>query len=84
LKDIQVAIGNLELDGQIQALDVDEARENAEKAQALYSGGFSSEENLVMARIDLSVEETAAEKIEYDILSQKIGLIRYYASAFEL
>ena len=84
LKDIQVAISNLELDGQIQALDVEEARENAEKAQALYSGGFSSEENLVMARIDLSVEETAAEKIEYDVLSQKIGLIRYYASAIEL
>mgnify|MGYP000900423114 CR=1 FL=1 len=46
--------------------------------QALYEGGFTSEENLVIAQIDLSVERLEAEKIEYDILMQKLNLAKYF------
>lgn len=80
LKSIENSLQSLELDREIQALDVEEAQEAAAKAEALYKGGFSSEESLVMAQIDLSVELLAADKIENDIISQSLGLIRYFGA----
>jgi outer membrane protein TolC len=80
LKSIENALQSLELDRKIQGLDVEEAREAAAKAEALFNGGFSSEETLVMAQIDLSVELLAADKIEYDIIAQSLGLIQYFGA----
>ncbi len=78
LRNIQESLQSMDLDKKIQKLDVEEAEEKYAKAEALFIGGFASEESLVMAQIDLSVELLAAQKIENDILAQSIALIRYY------
>jgi outer membrane protein TolC len=66
------------LDLKIQRLDIEDAQDELTIMQALYEGGFTSEENLVIVQIDLSVERLEAEKIEYDILMQKLNLAKYF------
>ena len=78
VRTIQSSIESLELDLKIQRLDIEDAQDELTIMQALYEGGFTSEENLVIAQIDLSVERLEAEKIEYDILMQKLNLAKYF------
>jgi len=75
---IQANIESLELDLKIQRLDIEDAQDELSTMQALYQGGFANEESLVIAQIDFSVECLDAEKIEYDILMQKLNLAKYY------
>ncbi len=68
----------LELDRKIQELDIADAEEDLQITERLYNGGYASEEDLVIARIDLAIEKIDAQKIDYDILIQKLNLAHYY------
>jgi len=68
----------LELDRKIQELDIADAEEDMQITERLYNGGYASEEDLVIARIDLAIEKIDAQKIDYDILIQKLNLAHYY------
>lgn len=68
----------LELDRRIQDLDIADAKDNAARLKALYEGGYISEEDLVVGRIDLSIEELDALKIDNDVLIQKMKLVQAF------
>lgn len=70
----------LQLDRQIQNLTIADASDNADLMERLYHGGFVSEENYVIAQIDLAVENINGQKIDFDILLQKLNLASYYDS----
>jgi len=74
---------SLELDRKIKELDIADAEEDMQIMERLYNGGYASEEDLVIARIDLSVEKIDAQKIDHDILIQKLNLAHYYDSEEE-
>jgi outer membrane protein TolC len=78
VRTIQSTIESLQLDLKIQLLDIEDAQDELETMQALYQGGFASEESLVIAQIDLSVERLEAERIENDILIQKLNVAKYF------
>ncbi|MDX9827489.1 MAG: TolC family protein [Spirochaetia bacterium] len=78
VRTIQSNIESLELDLKIQQLDIEDAQDELATLQALYQGGFVSEESLVISQIDLSVERLEAERIENDILMQKLNLAKYF------
>ena len=69
---------SLELDRKIKELDIADAEEDMQITERLYNGGYASEEDLVITRIDLSIEKIDAQKIDYDILIQKLKLAHYY------
>ncbi|MCX7026048.1 MAG: TolC family protein [Spirochaetes bacterium] len=71
-------LASLELDRKIQELNIADAEDEMNIMEKLYSGGFTSEENLVITRIDLSIEKLLAQKIDYDILIQRLNLANYY------
>ena len=75
---IKDTLKSLELDRKIKELDIADAEEDMQIAERLYNGGYASEEDLVIARIDLSIERIDAQKIDYDILIQKLNLAHYY------
>jgi len=81
IRTIKTTIESLELDLKIQQLDIEDARDELATMEALYQGGFVNEESLVIASIDFSVESLEAEKIQYDILIQKLNLAKYFESA---
>jgi outer membrane protein TolC len=70
----------LELDRKLQNLDIEDARDYVSLFQRLFSGGYASEEDLVIYQIDLSVEELEAQRIAHEILIQKLNLANYYDS----
>lgn len=72
---------SLELDRKIQELDIADAEDDMKITERLYNGGYASEEDLVITQIDLSIEKIDAQKIDYDILIQKLKLAHYYESA---
>ena len=78
---IKDTLTSLELDRKIQELDIADAEDEMKITERLYNGGYASEENLAIARIDLSIERIDAQKIDYDILIQKLKLAHYYESA---
>jgi len=78
IRTTKTSIESLELDLKIQQLDIEDAQDELAMMQALYQGGFANEESLVIASIDLSVESLEAEKIQYDILIQKLSLAKYF------
>ncbi len=72
------ALKTLELDRKLQELDIADARDYVAMLERLYSGGYASEEDLVIMQIDLSVEKLEAQKIDHEILIQKLNLANYY------
>jgi len=70
----------LKLDRQIQDLTIADAKDAADLMARLYSGGFISEENYVIAQIDLAVETINGQKIDFDILLQRLNLANYFDS----
>jgi len=70
---------SLELDKKIKELDILDAQDVLRIVEELYRGGFTTEENLVTRRIDLSVEQLLAQKIDYDVMIQKLNLASYYS-----
>ena len=75
---IRSAIAALELDRKIKEFDIADAEDEFGTYDALYRGGYSTEENMVIAQIDVSVEHLAARKIDHDILIQTLNLAQYY------
>ena len=75
---VKETLKSLELDRKIQELDIADAEEDMQITERLYNGGYASEEDLVITRIDLSIEKIDAQKIDYDILIQKLNLAHYY------
>jgi len=75
---VKETLKSLELDKKIQELDIADAEEDMQITERLYNGGYASEEDLVITRIDLSIEKIDAQKIDYDILIQKLNLAHYY------
>ncbi|MFA5852732.1 MAG: TolC family protein [Spirochaetales bacterium] len=70
----------LDLDKQLQELDIADAQDYVTLLERLYKGGYASEEDLVIAQIDLSVEKLDARKISHDMLIQTLNLANYYDS----
>ena len=68
----------MELDRKLNDLDIEDAKEDALLLERLYNGGYATEEDLVIAKIDLSVQELEGRKIAFDILIQKLNLANYY------
>lgn len=77
---IRSAIAALELDRKIKEFDIADAEDEFKTYDALYRGGYSTEENMVIAQIDVSVERLAARKIDHDILIQILNLAQYYGA----
>ena len=71
-------LASLELDRKIKELDIADAEDVARIVEELFRGGFTTEENLLTRRIDLSVEQLLAQRIEFDIVVQRLNLISYY------
>lgn len=70
----------LDLDKKLQDLDVADAQDYLDLMQRLFKGGYASEEDFVIAQIDLSVEQIEAQRISHDILIQTLNLSNYYDS----
>ncbi|TXT41994.1 MAG: hypothetical protein FD137_2390 [Spirochaetes bacterium] len=75
---IKGLLETLELDRKLNDLDIEDAKEDALLLERLYNGGYATEEDLVIAKIDLSVQELEGRKIAFDILIQKLNLANYY------
>lgn len=75
---LQGLLETLELDRKLNDLDIEDAKEDVLLLERLYNGGYATEEDLVIARIDLSVQELEGRKIEFDTLIQKLNLANYY------
>ena len=73
----------LDLDKRLQELDIADAQDYVTLLERLYKGGYASEEDLVIAQIDLSVEKLDARKISHDMLIQTLNLANYYDSGEE-
>ena len=71
---------SLELDKEIKKLDIADAEDIVRIFEELYKGRFTSEENLIIRQIDLSVQKLLAQKIEYDILIQNLNVAHYYSA----
>jgi hypothetical protein len=71
---------SLDLDKRIKELDIADAEDVVRIVEELYRGGFTTEENLMTRRIDLSVEQLLAQKIDYDIMIQRLYLAGYLDS----
>ncbi len=81
IRQINEALESLELDKKIQEIDIADSEEEMAREEKLYSGGFVSEEDYVMAKIDLAILKIEAQKIDFDILVQQLKLAQYYDEA---
>jgi hypothetical protein len=68
----------LDLDGKLNDIDIADAQEDVRLLERLYNAGYATEEDYIIAKIDLSVEQLEGKKIEFDILIQKLNLANYY------
>ncbi|PKL06706.1 MAG: hypothetical protein CVV53_02895 [Spirochaetae bacterium HGW-Spirochaetae-9] len=71
------AIATLELDRKIQELEIADFADEVKILADLFKAGYTNEENLVIAHIDVSIEQLKAKKIDYDIFIQKLNLAGY-------
>jgi hypothetical protein len=67
----------LEIDRRLRVLDVEDEEENVAQVRALYEAGFETEENVILAEVDLSVERLAATRVEHDYILRRLELLRY-------
>lgn len=67
----------LEIDRRLRVLDVEDEEENVAEVRALYEAGFETEENVILAEVDLSVERLAATRVEHDYILRRLELLRY-------
>ncbi len=74
------ALKLLELDRRIQDLEIADAEDAARLMQRLYDGGYATEDNLVIAQIDLEVEKILGRKIDFDMLIQRLNLANYFGA----
>ena len=74
------ALDLLALDRRIQDLEIADADDAARLMQRLYDGGYATEDNLVIAQIDLEVERILGRKIDFDILIQRLNLANYFGA----
>ncbi len=70
----------LDLDRRLKALDVEDKLEAEAKLKSLFEGGFTTEENLIIGTIDVTVVRLEAIKIDHDILIQKLRLAQYFSA----
>lgn len=78
LRKISEELQSLELDKKINTLEVADSQDEATRQENLYKSGFVSEEDYATAQIDLETLKLDAQKIEFDILVQKLTLAKYY------
>jgi hypothetical protein len=78
IRKIRGTLAILELDKRLNDLDISDAEEDVHLLERLYNAGYATEEDYVIARIDLSVELLEGRKIDFDILIQKLNLANYY------
>lgn len=78
LRKISEELQSLELDKKINDLEMADSQDEATRQENLYKGGFVSEEDYTTAQIDLETLKLDAQKIEFDILIQKLTLAKYY------
>lgn len=77
IADIRHRLRILEIDRRLQVLEVEDERQNAAQVRALFEAGFETEENLIVAETDLSMEELALARIEQDYILQRLELLRH-------
>ncbi len=78
LREISEELQSLELDKEINDIEIADSQDEATRQENLYKSGFVSEEDYAMAQIDLETLKLDAQKIEFDILIQKLTLAKYY------
>ncbi|SLM19136.1 exported hypothetical protein [uncultured spirochete] len=78
LRQINDTLESLDLDKKIKDIDLADSDDDMARQEKLYNGGFISEEDYVMAQIDLAILKIEAQKIDFDILIQKLKLAQYY------
>lgn len=67
----------LEYDRRLKVLDIEDEEGNVREVRALYEAGFETEENLIVAETDLSVEELELIQIEHNVMLGHLELLRY-------
>lgn len=78
IRKIRGTLAVLDLDGKLNDIDIADAQEDVRLLERLYNAGYATEEDYIIAKIDLSVEQLEGKKIEFDILIQKLNLANYY------
>lgn len=80
IRRIRNTLATLELDRKIKEFDLADAEDEFRTYDALFQGGYTTEESRVIAQIDVSIERLAARKIDHDILIQTLSLAQYYGT----
>jgi outer membrane protein TolC len=81
LRKISEELRSLELDKKIKSIEIADAQDKAVKQENLYKSGFVSKEDYMTAQIDLETLQLDSQKIDSDILIQRLKLARYYDEA---
>jgi len=81
LRTIGEELKSLELDKKIKDIEIADSQEEATRQENLYKNGFVSKEDYTTAQIDLETLKLDLQKIDFDILIQKLTLARYYEEA---
>ena len=72
------ALEILELEKQLQALDLEDARDEVSRLSALFEAGFISQEELLVGEIDESIAELDEVKTKHDYIKQQLNILQYY------
>ncbi len=75
--DLRHRLEILNYDRRLKELDIEDEQQNVREVRALYEAGFETEENLIVAETDLSVEELALIQIEHNFMLGRLELLRY-------
>lgn len=67
-----------ELNRRLQEIDLEDAVDEERAVRELYDAGLATDESLVIAEIDVSVEQLAAMQMEHDFLMQRLRMLEYY------
>ncbi len=81
LRKISETLQSLELDKKIKEIEIADSQDEAIRQEKLYKNGFVSKEDYTTAQIDLETLQLDLQKIDFDILIQKLTLARYYEEA---
>lgn len=77
IADVRHRLRILEYDRELKLLDIEDEEQHVREVRALYEAGFETEENLIVAETDLSVEELALIQIEHNFMLVRLELLRY-------
>lgn len=75
--DVRHSLRILDYDRRLKLLDIEDEQQFIEEIRALYDAGFETEENLIVAETDLSVEQLALIQITHNFMLARLELLRY-------